>query len=310
METQTIQVPFHGDNLFLVDHEGQPYVPMKPVVEGMGLTWQSQRTKLASNHRWGITEIVIPSEGGNQGMTCLPLRKLPGWLMTIHVNKVRPELREKITAYQNECDDVLWDYWTKGIAENPRARFAQTPGDVLTEEQAEVLRLMLKEAAEKLPKARQGGFIMQGWAKLKAHFKVSYRMIPRHEYTEAVSLLSRHIVSGDTVLLQPEQSNEFIALCHEQALQIAGAIARQIMPDLLSRQQPDLRFIRMMFTIDHAGKPSIYPLEQGSIITSAASLSKDISDPGCIHMSNEQLAAIATACTSRLEHRFLTQKTM
>ena len=49
-------------------------------------------------------------------MLCLPLRKLSGWLSTISPNKVKPELREKVIAYQNECDDALWDYWNNGIA--------------------------------------------------------------------------------------------------------------------------------------------------------------------------------------------------
>ncbi|EIO0703845.1 hypothetical protein LQD50_005376, partial [Escherichia coli] len=30
-------VPF-----YVVNHNGEPYVPMKPVVAGMGLAWQSQ----------------------------------------------------------------------------------------------------------------------------------------------------------------------------------------------------------------------------------------------------------------------------
>ncbi len=29
-------VPFHGDSLYVVNHNGEPYVPMKPVVAGMG----------------------------------------------------------------------------------------------------------------------------------------------------------------------------------------------------------------------------------------------------------------------------------
>ncbi|MDW2770136.1 phage antirepressor N-terminal domain-containing protein, partial [Acinetobacter baumannii] len=53
-------------------------------------------------------------------MTCLPVRKLAAWLYSIHANKVRPELRETVIMYQNECDDVLWDYWTKGQAINNR----------------------------------------------------------------------------------------------------------------------------------------------------------------------------------------------
>ena len=37
MSLQQITVPFHSAELYLVEHEGQPYTPMKPIVEGMGL---------------------------------------------------------------------------------------------------------------------------------------------------------------------------------------------------------------------------------------------------------------------------------
>jgi hypothetical protein len=59
-------------------------------------------------------------DGKSYNMICLPLKKLFGWLMTISPNKVKPELRDTVIMYQNECDDVLWDYWTKGQAANPR----------------------------------------------------------------------------------------------------------------------------------------------------------------------------------------------
>ncbi|AOZ48885.1 hypothetical protein BKX93_01980 [Chromobacterium vaccinii] len=52
-------------------------------------------------------------------MLCMPLRKLAGWLMTIHPNKVKPEIRDRIVAYQNECDEALWQYWTTGMAIKP-----------------------------------------------------------------------------------------------------------------------------------------------------------------------------------------------
>lgn len=39
---QQMIVSFHNANLSIVNYNGQPYVPMKPIVEGMGLTWQSQ----------------------------------------------------------------------------------------------------------------------------------------------------------------------------------------------------------------------------------------------------------------------------
>lgn len=110
----TINVPFHGDNLYVVNYNGQPYVPMKPIIEGMGMDWASQFTKLKKRFAKGIAEITIPSKGGEQSMLCLALRKLAGWLHTISPNKVKPEIRDKVIRYQEECDDVLYEYWATG----------------------------------------------------------------------------------------------------------------------------------------------------------------------------------------------------
>lgn len=117
----TINVPFHGSELYIVNHNGEPYTPMKPIVEGMGMDWMGQYTKLKQRFAKGIEEISIPTAGGTQKMICLALRKLAAWLNTISPNKVRPEIRERVIRYQEECDDVLYEYWTKGQVTNPRS---------------------------------------------------------------------------------------------------------------------------------------------------------------------------------------------
>jgi hypothetical protein len=122
MNTQLMPVPFHGDTIVLVGKENEPYVAMRSVVENMGLAWQVQHRKI--NERFGsvVTEMVTTGADGKQyGMTCLPLRKLAAWLYSISPNKVAPELRDKIIRYQEECDEVLWNYWTKGVAVRPGA---------------------------------------------------------------------------------------------------------------------------------------------------------------------------------------------
>lgn len=122
-QISTINVPFHGDNLYLVNHNGEPFAAMKPIVDGMGLAWAPQHEKLKQRFKSTITEIVmVAGDGKNRAMTCLALRKLAGWLHTINVGKVRPELREKVARYQEECDDVLYQYWTKGEVKNPRKK--------------------------------------------------------------------------------------------------------------------------------------------------------------------------------------------
>lgn len=113
-DAQLIPVPFQEQTLYLVERGGEPYAVMKPIVEGMGLAWQVQHRKLSSQaERWGVTKMVIPTAGASQRAICLPLRKLPGWLYSIDHNRVRNELRGKIIEYQNHCDDVLWEHWSK-----------------------------------------------------------------------------------------------------------------------------------------------------------------------------------------------------
>ncbi|PHM60486.1 antirepressor [Xenorhabdus stockiae] len=113
--SKTISVPFYGSDLYIVNYNGEPYVPMRPIVEGMGLNWKSQLTKLKQRFNKGIVISTIPTKCGSRSMICLALRKLTGWLTTIYPNKVKPEIRDKVIRYQGECDDVLYEYWTKEV---------------------------------------------------------------------------------------------------------------------------------------------------------------------------------------------------
>lgn len=160
----TINVPFHGDSLYVVNYNGQPYVPMKPIVEGMGLTWQSQFEKLKQRFSKGITEIVIPSKGGEQSMLCLALRKLAGWLHTISPNKVKPEIRDKVIRYQEECDDVLYEYWTTGEVKK-KPNFRQSTAKEL---------IPLRQTAERLIAHGVGNIYPDIWKHVHAEFGVQH----------------------------------------------------------------------------------------------------------------------------------------
>lgn len=114
---QIMPVPFYGDTVVLVGQNDEPYVAMKPVAENMGLDWKTQTRKLSEKFESTMVIMTMVAEDGKmREMICLPLRKLPAWLYSISPNRVSPELRDKIIRYQEECDDALWDYWTKGVA--------------------------------------------------------------------------------------------------------------------------------------------------------------------------------------------------
>lgn len=182
-----IAVPFHSAELYLVEHNGQPYTPMKPIVEGMGLDWASQFVKLKQRFAKGIVEITIPSKGGLQTMICLMLRKLPAWLYSIQSGKVKPELRDTVIMYQNECDDVLWDYWTKGQAINSRK-------SISPEQQA-----LLHEIVAR----RSGGerkVFAEMWARHNRHFKIPrYSELLTVHFPEAVHYLETMELKAKTV---------------------------------------------------------------------------------------------------------------
>lgn len=92
---------------------------------------------------------------------CLPVRKLFGWLMTISPNKIpNLDVRAKVVMYQNECDDVLWDYWTKGLAVNKRAS--------ITPEQQSELQSIVEDRAQGNRKV-----FAEMWSRHNRHFKIA-----------------------------------------------------------------------------------------------------------------------------------------
>ncbi|RKG46442.1 hypothetical protein D7V68_14175 [Acinetobacter cumulans] len=115
-------VPFYEAQLSIVSFEGKPYIPMRPIVESIGLDWKSQHSKIKDRFSACVVEITIQLLGDTQNRehTCLPLNKLFGWLMTISPNKVKPEIREKVIRYQKECDDVLSNYWIAKLQRTKR----------------------------------------------------------------------------------------------------------------------------------------------------------------------------------------------
>lgn len=121
MSAAMLPVPFDGDMLFMAEIDGQPYVPARPISDALGLSWARQFRKLKSDERrWAVALMATETPVGLRTVVCLPLRKVPAWLMTIHAGKVKPETRDKLRRYQAECDDALWAYWNDGVAVNPQ----------------------------------------------------------------------------------------------------------------------------------------------------------------------------------------------
>ena len=188
---QLSPVTFHGDTIFCIDYQGQPFTPMKPIVENLGLDWSAQATKFRANkERWTVVMITTVAQDGNEReMLCLPVRKLPAYLNSINPRKVRPELRAKIELYQAESDDALWNYWMHGRAERPAPQTAEA---AITPDQQCTLQAIVRARVEGIPAERRGkGLYPQIWSRFNNHFRLgSYKHLPQCRMSEAVAYLT------------------------------------------------------------------------------------------------------------------------
>lgn len=235
-------VEFAGATLFVVEHDGKPFAPMKAIVEAMGLDWSSQHAKLKSNPaRWGMGEIAIPSAGGIQMMVCIALYKLAGWLTSISPNKIKDlAVRERVIKYQNECDTALWDYWNTGHA----FRQPALP-TVITPAQCQHLRELVQLVVES-GKQTYG----ETWTRLHRKMQVNSYLALKPEQFNAACEYLRGKFDGESIAA--------IAQKHfPQVAQLAAPIKEQ--PSMEEKQMSlDVKTLCAMITGGLIDKQSLY----------------------------------------------------
>lgn len=117
ISTQTIS--FYGSELITLKVEDVIYTAVRPIVEALGLAWGTQQQKLSrSKGKFNCIHMnIVAEDGKNREMLCMPLKKLNGWLFSINPEKVRPDLKDRVIQYQEECFEALYNYWHFGKAE-------------------------------------------------------------------------------------------------------------------------------------------------------------------------------------------------
>lgn len=110
-----VSVNFRGDDLYGFKEDDGTFLALKPMVEGIGLSWQGQHDRV---HRdpvlsQGIRVMRIPfGRGGAQDTLCIKLELVNGWLFGIDSSRIKDEaVRERVILYQRECYQVLHDHF-------------------------------------------------------------------------------------------------------------------------------------------------------------------------------------------------------
>lgn len=97
--------------------DGELYLPVRQVAEALGLAASPQLRRMKRDPVIGPSLRKVPPPprgdaptwgGRRRPEVVFPLRYLPGWLMGVEVNRLRPELRERVLAYKREIAQLGW----------------------------------------------------------------------------------------------------------------------------------------------------------------------------------------------------------
>lgn len=151
--TKLETINFHGQQLMLIHSSREPMIAIKPICEGVGIDWSGQYQKIKNdpilNSVMGMIS-TTGADGKRYKMACLPLGYLNGWLLSIDVNRVKPEIKDGLIQYQKECYKVLSDYWFKGVAINQRRSNRSNPLWVEARQEGKHVRKELTDAIQAL----------------------------------------------------------------------------------------------------------------------------------------------------------------
>lgn len=205
--TSSIQtVSFHGQQLAVIPQQEKLFVAIKPICENIGLAWGSQYNRLQRDEVLSSTVSImktVAEDDKTRELICLPLEMLNGWLFGIDTNRIKnPEVKARVIEYKRECYQVLFDYWTKGTATNPRKTTPKTKPGQLTLDQQVSIKELVNARVEALPHRKQAGAAIRCWSALKSKFGCSYKQIPTEQFTEAASLVARLPLDGELLLKQ------------------------------------------------------------------------------------------------------------
>lgn len=284
----TNSLVFQNTTFDIVDHNGDAWLRSPQIAVALGYSRADRVNELyarnADEFTADMTALVkLQTEGGEQEVRIFSPRGCYALAMFARTKTAK--------TFRIWVMDVLESIRKTGKYE--AAPYVQNPTDKLTKEQADTLRDALTSAAKKRfngDTKKEGVFIQQGWSKLKAHFKVSYRDIPQGEFTEAVSLLSRHVISGD--YLQAPEAATVNAEISEESL---NALALR---ELL---RPGRRFLTVFGSIQNDIQPIMYGIPPEAHVLTPEEMIQHVGEHAGFPVA--LLPALITAAASRLQAR-------
>lgn len=119
---EVVHIAFHNRVIHTsLGSDGNPVVILKPTLDEIGLDFPTQLRKLKTRSWATVGETpTIAEDGKIRMLASVDLETWSMLLANIDENKVSLSARPIVIAYQRESAKALRDYWTQGVAINPR----------------------------------------------------------------------------------------------------------------------------------------------------------------------------------------------
>lgn len=110
-----VSVPVPGaDDLMAAQFDGYQWASLRHMCDSLGIDYATQLRKLKVRS-WATVgqRPTVATDGKTRDMVMVDSRTIPMWLATIDENRVSPEARPKLMAYQREAADALDGYFNQ-----------------------------------------------------------------------------------------------------------------------------------------------------------------------------------------------------
>lgn len=254
---------FRDTQFEIIDRDGNPWLRANQI--GLALGYSNPRQKIHELYTRNADEftekmtalIRLPDLRTQTGDAAdklpapLPQSEVTGQMREVRIFSLRGAhllgmfaRTEPAKEFRRWVLDVL-----EGVAEIPAKAKPKKPKAIagaITEEQQSIIRALVKNHLETLPKEKQGAAARKCWGSLSKSFACkSYKDIPAEQFSEAVSLLSRRFLEGEFLGKEPEPKpialNEF-----DLAMLYTFSSAAMQLCDMGERMQPAIDALRPM----------------------------------------------------------------
>lgn len=225
----------------ITDETGEPWFLANDVCAVLG--YVNPRQAIIKNCRQGgVSKRDTPTESGIQEMTYIN----EGNLYRLIIKSRKPEAEPFETWV---CDEVLPAIRKTGRYEQPQYGLKQLPEPNtktalpggLTLEQQDVIKALVKQNAESLPKNKQAGAAIKQWAAIKKKFsltkKQTYKEISPDNFIDIVSLLARLPLEGE--LMPNEDSAKLtqeVDFLQREHMRLSDELAKCLTVDLSAHE--------------------------------------------------------------------------